>query len=276
MNGIALVLSDVDGTLVTKDKRLTPAVLAAVHRLDEAGIGFTIASSRPPLGLRMLIEPLKLKLPFAAFNGGTLLTPKLEALEEHFVAEEAASATIRVLAEFGISIWVFADGLWHVTDAEGDYVDLEQKTIQAKPTLVPDFGSVLARAGKIVGACRDFERLDQCEAALKAALGSTARATRSQRYYLDITPAGLDKGSVVDVLSRRLSIPTSAIATIGDMDNDVPMFRRSGFSIAMGNATDSVKSQAKGVTASNEGDGFAVAVDRYILGAEGRGPRAPE
>jgi Cof subfamily protein (haloacid dehalogenase superfamily) len=269
MNGIALVLSDVDGTLVTKDKRLTPGVLAAVHRLDEAGIGFTIASSRPPLGIRMLIEPLKLKLPFAAFNGGTVLTPGLEALEEHFVAEEAASTTIRVLAEFGVTIWVFADGLWYVNDVHGDYVELEQKTIQAAPTLVPDFDAILARAGKIVGACRDFERLDRCEAAVRAALGATARAARSQRYYLDITPAGLDKGSVVDILSRRLSIPTGAIATIGDMDNDVPMFRRSGFGIAMGNASEAVKRLANAVTTSNEEDGFAVAVDRYILRSRG-------
>src|SRR4051794_5891755 len=77
-----LLLSDVDGTLVTKDKRLTPATLAAVRRLGEADIGFTIASSRPPSGFRMLVEPLGLKLPFGAFNGGTVLTPQFEVLEE--------------------------------------------------------------------------------------------------------------------------------------------------------------------------------------------------
>jgi Cof subfamily protein (haloacid dehalogenase superfamily) len=265
MKDIALVLSDVDGTLVTKDKRLTPAVLDAVRRLGQAGIGFTVASSRPPLGLRMLVEPLGLKLPIGAFNGGTLLTPGLTILEEHHITEQAASTAIKIFAEFSVATWVFAEGHWYITDPKGDCVDLEQKTVQAAPTVIPDFSPVLGRAGKIVGACLDFERLDRCEAAIKSALGSSAQATRSQRYYLDMTPAGLDKGFMVEALSRRLSIPTSAIATIGDMDNDVPMFRRSGFGIAMGNATDAVKSMAHGVTTSNEEDGFAVAIDRFIL-----------
>lgn len=270
MNRIALVLSDVDGTLVTKDKRLTPGVLAAVRRLDQAGIGFTIASSRPPLGLRMLIAPLGLKLPIGAFNGGTLLTPEMTVLEEHFVAPDAAAIAIRVLSEFQVSIWVFADGLWYITDPAGDYVEHEQKTIQAAPTVVPHFDGLLARAGKIVGASRDFERLARCEVAMQGALTGKAQAACSQRYYLDITPAGLDKGSMVEALSRRLSIPTSAIATIGDMANDIPMFARSGFSIAMGNAADTVKLVADGVTTSNEEDGFAVAVERFILnGAAG-------
>ena len=261
-----LLLSDVDGTLVTKDKRLTPGVLAAVRKLEAAGIGFTIASSRPPVGFKMLIEPLELKLPIGAFNGATLLTPKLEVLEEHFIAEDAAKTAVAMLREYGASIWVFADGVWYITDPKGDYVDHERKTIQSDPVVLPAFGDTLARAGKIVGASRDFERLAKCESAMQAALGATAQATRSQNYYLDVTPAGLDKGSMVEALSRRLSIPTAEIATIGDMSNDVPMFLKSGFGIAMGNATDAVKAQAKGVTASNEEDGFAVAVEKYILG----------
>ena len=261
-----LLLSDVDGTLVTKDKRLTPGVLAAVKKLEQAGIGFTIASSRPPIGFKMLVEPLGLKLPIGAFNGATLLTPKLEVLEEHYIAEAAAKTAVEILKEYGASIWVFADGVWTITDPKGDYVDHEAKTIQSAPVVLSSFDSVIARAGKIVGASRDFDRLAQCEAAMQKALGTTAQATRSQNYYLDITPAGLDKGSMVEALSRRLSIPTEEIATIGDMSNDVPMFKRSGFGIAMGNASDAVKAEAKGVTTSNEEDGFAVAVEKYILG----------
>ncbi len=95
---------------------------------------------------------------------------------------------------------------------------------------------------------------------MQAALGSQAHAARSQNYYLDVTPPGYDKGTFVKTMAKRLNISPHAIATIGDMTNDVPMFRVSGLSFAMGNATDAIKAQAIHVTASNEDDGFAKAV----------------
>ena len=89
-------------------------------------------------------------------------------------------------------------------------------------------------------------------------------AVQSQSYYLDVTPPGHDKGTFVQAMARRLGIPTAAIATIGDMQNDLAMFRTSGLSIAMGNATDEVKRQASHVTTSNEEEGFAGAIE-FIL-----------
>jgi len=84
---IALVVSDADGTLVTDDKRLTPAAIAAVRRLGAAGIGFTLASSRPPVGLRSLAEALDLRLPMGAFNGSTVCTPDLRPISERLIPE---------------------------------------------------------------------------------------------------------------------------------------------------------------------------------------------
>ena len=74
-----------------------------------------------------------------------------------------------------------------------------------------------------------------------------------------------NKGAVVLTLSKLLNIPPEQMATIGDMPNDVLMFRNSGFSIAMGNASDEVKSQATAVTDSNQNEGFAKAVRKFIL-----------
>jgi hydroxymethylpyrimidine pyrophosphatase-like HAD family hydrolase len=87
---------------------------------------------------------------------------------------------------------------------------------------------------------------------------------RSQTYYLDITPPGRDKGTFVQAMSKRLGISTDAIATIGDMQNDLAMFRVSGLSFAMGNATDDVKKVATHVTTSNEDEGFAGAIDKIL------------
>jgi hydroxymethylpyrimidine pyrophosphatase-like HAD family hydrolase len=89
---------------------------------------------------------------------------------------------------------------------------------------------------KIVGISDDLARVAACEKAARKALGETASAARSQPYYLDVTHPQANKGAVVTTLSRRLGIPCAQIATMGDMPNDVLMFSKSGFSIAMGNA----------------------------------------
>ena len=126
---IALVISDVDGTLVTSDKRLTPAARAAVRSLGEAGIAFTIASSRPPIGLKPLAAELGLTLPMGAFNGSTLVAPDLTILSETLIPAEAARAAARLFAEAGLDIWVFAEGRWNLTDPHGPYTDLERRTL---------------------------------------------------------------------------------------------------------------------------------------------------
>jgi Cof subfamily protein (haloacid dehalogenase superfamily) len=265
VTGISLVISDVDGTLVTPDKRLTDPAVRAVRSLREKGIGFTINSSRPPIGLRMFVEPLAPNLPMGAFSGGAVVGPDLEVLEAHLVPEVVVRRSVDVLEKFGVDVWVFTTDKWLVRDPAGDYIGLERKTIRAEPTVVVDFGPHLARAAKIVGSSKNFARLVDCEAAMREALGGNASIALSQPYYLDVTPASLDKGTFVDALSTRLAIPPSAIAVLGDMENDLAMFRRAGLSIAMGNASLEVKRQANYVTASNAEDGFAQAIERYIL-----------
>jgi Cof subfamily protein (haloacid dehalogenase superfamily) len=264
MNRIALVVSDVDGTLVTHDKRLTDGAKHAVQRLYDAGIGFTITSSRPPAGMRFLIEPLGITLPVGSFNGSSIVDTKLKPIEQHLIPPAAAQRSIEVLDQFGVDVWLFTNAQWIIRRDDGRYVPHEQKTILFDPTFADDFSPFMTTACKIVGASADPALLERCEIAMQKALGAQASVVRSQSYYLDITPPGRDKGTFVEGMARRLDIPTDAIATIGDMQNDLAMFKKSGLSIAMGNATDDVKKQASHVTGSNEEEGFASAIE-FIL-----------
>ena len=95
MTRIALVVSDVDGTLLTKDKILTDGAKAAVRKLHEAGIGFTIVSSRPTIGMGFLIEPLSITLPVGAFNGSSIVDDKLRPIEQHLIAACGGAAQPR-------------------------------------------------------------------------------------------------------------------------------------------------------------------------------------
>jgi Cof subfamily protein (haloacid dehalogenase superfamily) len=268
MTRIALVVSDVDGTLLTKDKVLTEAAKAAVHQLHKAGIGFTITSSRPTIGMRFLIEPLQIKLPIGPFNGSSIVDPQLRPVEQHLIPLPAVQRCLEVLNEFGVDIWLFTNDLWLTRNGNGEYVAHEQHTIRADPTIVADFTPYLSAACKIVGASPDPALLQRCEAAMQKALGAEANAVRSQSYYLDITPPGSDKGTFVQAIAKRLGVATDAVATIGDMQNDLAMFRQSGLSFAMGNATDDVKKLATHVTTSNENEGFAGAMAMILKGNE--------
>ena len=263
--GIALVISDVDGTLVTGDKRLTAATVAAVSRLRAAGIGFSIASARPPIGLRNLVAQLGLDLPMGAFNGASVVRPDLSPIEERLIPEPAARAALDQLLAAGLDIWVFAEGAWCLRDPNGPYTDLERRTIGAEPRVVADLGTLMGAASKIVGVSRDHAHLAACEAQIGAALADRATVHRSQAYYLDVTPPHLDKGRFVTWMSAHLGIPPERIATFGDAGNDRPMFARSGFSVAMGNAEAAVQAAAQAVTDSNDADGFAHGVARFIL-----------
>jgi Cof subfamily protein (haloacid dehalogenase superfamily) len=262
---ISLVVSDVDGTLVTPDKQLTDASVRAAATLAKCGIKFTVTSSRPPFGLRMLLQPLNLKLPIGAFNGGCVVDPMLAVMEQHTIPAHASRRAIERLQQRGVDIWVFTADAWLLRDLDGVNVERERHTVQSAPGVVEDFTPRLDQATKIVGVSNDFDRLAQCEQDLRVEIGADASVSRSQRYYLDIIAPGVDKGVFVRNLSARVGVPREEIATIGDMENDLPMFAQSGLSIAMGNADDHVKSHASHVTASNANEGFAEAVARHIL-----------
>ncbi len=267
-HAIKLLLSDVDGTLVTNDKVLTPRTIAAVAELKDAGIGFTITSSRPPRGMTRFIAPLHLDLPIGGFNGGALIKPDLTVIERLMLDGDAAREAVGVIRAYNMDAWVYTETDWLVGDARGPHVAREEFTLGFPATEVADFGNAFDQVGKIVAVGDDPTRMARCHEELNVVLAGRASATRSQRFFIDITHPDANKGTLVGTLSRLLSIPIEEIATIGDMENDVLMFRRSGFSVAMGNATPEVKAEAKAITDNNEEDGFARAVEQFLLGRE--------
>jgi Cof subfamily protein (haloacid dehalogenase superfamily) len=263
---ISLVLADVDGTLVTEEKVLTKRAQAAVHSLYRAGIRFAVTSGRPPKGMAMLLDALQLKTPIAGFNGGLFVHPDLTILEQKTVPADIAGAAIELIRAHGLDVWVYRGNDWLITRADASHAAREAWTVKFDPIVVKDVGEKLDQIAKIVGVSDDLEKVQRCEADAKAAFGQRATANRSQPYYLDVTNKDANKGAVVDFLSRHLGVPAAEIATIGDQQTDVPMFVRSGLSIAMGNAPDEVKAQAAATTDSYTDEGFAKAMERLILG----------
>ncbi|HXW81032.1 MAG TPA: Cof-type HAD-IIB family hydrolase, partial [Acidimicrobiales bacterium] len=245
---IRLLLADVDGTLVTKDKVLTDPAIAAVRKLKEAGVLFAVTSGRPPRGMSMLMGPLELTTPVAAFNGGLFAHPDMSVLEQRVIPEDITPAVIDLLDSHGVDVWVYREAEWYVRDIKAPHVAREAWTVQFDPTPVSDFKSVSDGVAKIVGVSDDFDRVQKAVDATRHQFGDHVSAARSQPYYADITHPDANKGGVVRYLSQAYDIPPDQMATIGDMPNDVLMFAHSGLSIAMGNASHEVQEAARRVT----------------------------
>ncbi len=266
---IALVLADVDGTLVTREKILTERAIRAVHALRQRGIRFAITSGRPPKGMEMVIGPLQITEPVAGFNGGMFVQPDLSIIEAKTLPRPVAEKAVALLREHKVDVWIYRGQDWMVPDIKGPHVAREEWTVKFPPRQVDDFDPLLDEVVKIVGVSDDLELMVRCEKEVQAALGDTASAARSQPYYLDVTHPDANKGGVVATLSHRLGIAPEAIATLGDQPNDVLMFRKTGLSIAMGQASDEVKRAATYVSTSSEEEGFATAIERFVLADAG-------
>jgi Cof subfamily protein (haloacid dehalogenase superfamily) len=262
---IKLMLADVDGTLVTNDKVLTDRAIAAVGKLRDAGIAFAVTSGRPPRGMAMLVEPLALDTPLAAFNGGLFVNPDMSVIESRTIPQDLVEPIIGLIDSFGLDAWVYRGADWFVLDLQGAHVDREQWTVKFPPTVTDSFADLTDGVAKIVGVSDDLDAVAQAEAKARDQFGDHVSAARSQPYYLDVTHPQANKGGVVSYLSKRYDIPPEQIATIGDMPNDVLMFSPSGLSIAMGNASTEVQRAARRVTTSNQDEGFANAVERFVL-----------
>jgi Cof subfamily protein (haloacid dehalogenase superfamily) len=278
---IRLLLADVDGTLVTHDKVLTERAKAAVAKMRAAGIEFAITSGRPPRGMQMLIEPLALTTPIAAFNGGMFVRPDLSVIEQRVLQGDVIEQAIEIMKAHQLDTWIYRGTDWFVHERHGPHVDREEWTVKFPPTVVSNFSGLTSDVAKLVGVSDDLEAVRDCETAVRESFAgavvcgksnpqrephSLVSAARSQPYYLDVTHPDANKGFVVLALSRMLGIPVDQIATIGDMPNDISMFEQSGMSIAMGQSSDEVKNAATYTTTSSEDEGFANAVDDYVVG----------
>lgn len=266
MQPVRLVIADVDGTLVTQEKVLTARAIEVVSQLRAANIKFAITSGRPPRGMAMLIEPLKLAEPIAAFNGGVLVQPDLvTVVGQNFLPPGVVSQVMKLILDHKLDAWVYTDKDWFVRDVNAPHVAREQWTVKFPPTVSASIERRTDRVVKVVGVSDDLEAVKRCEGDVQAACGANASAARSQPYYLDVTHPKANKGEVVLTMSELLKIPVEAIATIGDMPNDVLMFKKSGMSIAMGNASEEVQKSASYVTSTNENEGFANAMEKFVL-----------
>lgn len=261
---IRLLVSDIDGTLVRDDKSLSESVVDAVRRLRSAGIGFSLISARPPTGMSQLVERLKLSGPFGAFGGGTIFEADGSILSSAQIDPVVAQDMVALLEAAGVAVWLFANSRWYAHDDTNPHCLRERISSGLAPTLRRDFADLLDHADKIMGVDDDLDLMQTLQMRAKSLVNRGGTIVRSQPYFLDLTAPQANKGEGVAAIAKAAGVPLANVAVIGDMPNDLPMFKRPRMAIAMGQAPQVVRSAADMVTASNEHDGVALAIDRIL------------
>ena len=232
MQKVRLLLADVDGTLVTREKILTERAKNAVRQMRAGRVEFAITSGRPPRGMQMLIGPLALTTPIAAFNGGLFVQPDLTVLEQRVLPANIIEPVMAIMKEHQLDTWIYRGTDWFVRARHGPHVDREEWTVKFPPTVVADFAGLTNDVAKLVGLSDDLDAVRRGEEAVRERFADDVHArasnpqrephplvsaARSQPYYLDVTHPDANKGAVVLSLSKILKIAPDEIATIGDM-----------------------------------------------------------
>jgi len=168
------------------------------------------------------------------------------------------------LEEAGLDVWVFAGGEWLLKNEAAVYVPREQLSISMGWRVVSDFSPYLGEVHKVMGSSADIARVAAAAEVVRTAIGADATVLRSQDYYIDITHPQANKGEAALAIAALLGVAPAAMACIGDMPNDLPMFAVAGLAIAMGNAPPEVQAQAALIVAGNDDDGWAQAVARLL------------
>jgi Cof subfamily protein (haloacid dehalogenase superfamily) len=262
---IALVVSDIDGTLITSNHEITEDTKRAAARLAEHGISVTLASSRPPRSIRPIAASIGVSAPFAAFNGALIITAEGEVMARSLIAPETTARIKQIADDLGVGVWLYDEQDWWAGE-RNPFVDREEHTSGFSPRMEGYSDRLAADANKLTVVGKP-EFVAEAERRVLAELGDVVSASRSKPRFLDVTSHGIHKGAAVIRLAEVFNISPKQVAVIGDGPNDVDMFREAGVSIAMGQGVDEVRAAARFITTSNDEEGWARGMEQFVLGA---------
>lgn len=266
-----LICTDIDGTILTSDHRLTPFTAETLRAAEQAGIAVALVSARMPSGVRDIAHRIGLTGPIVCYGGGLILQGK-KPLFSRALPLDAAESIWRCGKEHGLLVHLYEGDSWMAEQIESR-TERESAVLGIRPA-VCDFAQVFAgmraegRAPhKMLLMTPDDPARRFCSQ-LEKTPPEGCEIVASQRDYYEVMPRGVDKASALRALCGMLGISGGQSAALGDYTSDIPMLRAAGLGIAMGNAPRQVREAADRVADSNDADGAAKAIRAFILGAE--------
>lgn len=267
-----MIVLDLDGTLTNNKKEITPRTKQALMQAQAAGVHVVLASGRPTYGIVPLAEELKLKDNggyILAFNGGKIIDcTNNEVLFEQKLDEQLVPILFQEAKKAGMEILTYQGEGIAATNKDDEYVQHEAFINKMPVMQYDDFLNQLVYPINKCLIVGDPIPLHELEIRLAKELEGKMDVYRSADFFLECVPLGIDKARSLDRLISSLGISREEVIACGDGYNDLSMIRFAGLGIAMANAAKDIQSEADFVTLSNEEDGVAHVIERFILSPE--------
>lgn len=265
-----LLVLDVDGTLLNEAKEISKRTLATLLKVQQMGVRIVLASGRPTYGLMPLAKRLELGNYdgfVISYNGGQIMKASNgELLFQRRINPEMLPYLEKKARKNDFAILTYNENEVVTNQPENEHVCREAALNGMVVVGEEEFSTAIDFAPcKCMLVSDDLDKLIDLETHWKKRLNGALDVFRSEDYYLEVVPCGIDKANSLGALLELLNINRDEVMAIGDGVCDVAMLQMAGLSVAMGNAIDSVKACADWITVSNEEDGVAVAVEKAIL-----------
>ncbi len=264
-----ILVLDLDGTLTNKKKEITARTKETLIKAMEKGIIVVLASGRPTYGIVPLAEEIGLAKYggyILSFNGGTIINwATKEVIFEKLLNKNMISPSYEMAKKHGVEIVSYMDQDIVTEAKENKYVDYEAFLNKMPVRQVGDFVNELTGSVNKCLIVGDADNLIPLEQIMKDELGTDMNIYRSEPFFLELVPHGIDKAASLNLLLERLSLTKEHMIACGDGYNDLSMIELAGLGVAMENANDTVKAAANYITLSNEEDGVAHVIEKYLL-----------
>ena len=274
-----LLVLDVDGTLLNDEREISKRTLAALLKVQQMGVRIVLASGRPTYGLMPLAKTLELGNYggfVLSYNGCQIIKAQNgEILFERRINPEMLPYLEKKARKNGFAIFTYHDDTLITDSPDNEYIKNEALLNNLKIIKEDEFSTAIDFAPcKCMLVSDKEEALIELEQHWEKRLAGTLDAFRSEPYFLEVVPCGVNKANTLGALLEHLGVTREEVIAVGDGVCDVTMLQLAGMGVAMGHSQDSVKVCADYVTASNEEDGVALAVEKLIL-AEVRAAEVP-
>lgn len=277
MNKLRMLALDLDDTLLRGDLTISFRTRNVLKKAEDSGVVVVLASGRAPEAMERYAKELGLhKRPgyLVCNNGTTILESHTGAVvQETLLPVDAALVAFDLVTAEGLPVQIYEKGTIYVS-RRNEFADQDEKLTGLRQEVVENFRTLIAAGALKLVIPGDPMLLRPLESILKTYIGDRVTIFTSKPYFLEVLPPATGKGEALALVAERLGIPQEAVMAVGDSMNDESMIRWAGWGVCMRNGDDRIKAIADLITSrTNEDDGVADLVERYVLGKETLPPR---